>query len=475
MFNDLVVDLGEGPVSVHGQIQQYASNSQLLHPLVSPLLSASLGNLCPLYIVAGDREVLRDEAIYLAHRAANPLRYPVREGLLHSEQQKWQMKTFREATKVHLQLIDEFCHVPTIFTFTPAARYIYQSVGEFAKHVIDQEDEPIPPMHSQDDVISGKEGEASADKSKKSVELAHSTVGLPSACSPKEDGQVKGPELRVKPQEIDLPSPSSLAKHIRLKNTSRQTDVTDKIQRQLDLVRERMDFSARLRSINSDDELSVLSISRDDVGVIKAAPVQRWQTGQSIWETKFSNIYSDVAKQRRKYQKRADLIRSRLRDLGLLDDNFRPRHTSGSRVTVFDVVQHEERPPPSAIAGRYDNSASLALLKAELWRCTCDSPENIRARIWNVAPTRRVIPKEFPRQSAAEQQTSPSKLPIHGLTMWMNMTSYFWVMNTRRARKARNKIIATTGADSLTRSLDVRHRSGGEESRQQEMVPPLSN
>lgn len=74
---------------------------QLSHPLVSPILQGSLGNLCPLYIIAGDREVLRDEIIYLAHKAAYPSQYPTREGALRSSRrQKENAKKFTKPTRV---------------------------------------------------------------------------------------------------------------------------------------------------------------------------------------------------------------------------------------------------------------------------------------------------------------------------------------------------------------------------------------
>jgi hypothetical protein len=52
------------PVEIDTQVQIYATNAQLCHPFVSPVL-AYLGGLCPLYVECGDNEVLRDEIIYL--------------------------------------------------------------------------------------------------------------------------------------------------------------------------------------------------------------------------------------------------------------------------------------------------------------------------------------------------------------------------------------------------------------------------
>jgi acetyl esterase/lipase len=45
------------------QFQFYVENRLLRHPLVSPALSY-LGGLPPLFFVAGDGEVLRDEIVY---------------------------------------------------------------------------------------------------------------------------------------------------------------------------------------------------------------------------------------------------------------------------------------------------------------------------------------------------------------------------------------------------------------------------
>ena len=50
-------------IEVAQQVQLYAPNGLLRHPLVSPALSY-LGGLPPLLFIAGDREVLRDEIIY---------------------------------------------------------------------------------------------------------------------------------------------------------------------------------------------------------------------------------------------------------------------------------------------------------------------------------------------------------------------------------------------------------------------------
>jgi|SRR6266404_7711253 len=50
---------------IEPQVQLYALNSLLKHPLISPALSyLTSSGLPPLFFIAGDREVLQDEVIY---------------------------------------------------------------------------------------------------------------------------------------------------------------------------------------------------------------------------------------------------------------------------------------------------------------------------------------------------------------------------------------------------------------------------
>lgn len=51
-------------LTIEEQIQLYAPNYLLNHPLISPVVSY-LGGMPPLLVIASDKEVLRDEIIYL--------------------------------------------------------------------------------------------------------------------------------------------------------------------------------------------------------------------------------------------------------------------------------------------------------------------------------------------------------------------------------------------------------------------------
>lgn len=59
----LVAETGETLI-IDQQVHLYAQNNLLSHPLISPALSF-LGGLPPLLVIASDKEVLRDEIIYV--------------------------------------------------------------------------------------------------------------------------------------------------------------------------------------------------------------------------------------------------------------------------------------------------------------------------------------------------------------------------------------------------------------------------
>lgn len=116
----LMDDPSTTPLELRAQIQLYATNEygplfdvpngyshhfrQLVHPACSPILQGSLGNLCPLYIIAGNSEALRDEIIYMAHRCATPDAYPVDSSVTNrSERQRNNVEAFKTPTKVSHQ------------------------------------------------------------------------------------------------------------------------------------------------------------------------------------------------------------------------------------------------------------------------------------------------------------------------------------------------------------------------------------
>ena len=131
--HELSIMLDGKLVEIKDQIQMYTSNQLISHPLVSPILQPSLGGLPPLLILTGGGEMLRDEQIYLAHKAANPTKYPPGDKFLDEnplDRNRNQVNRWKP-TDVQLQVWDDLCHVAPTLSFTRPAKYMYRSIAQF--------------------------------------------------------------------------------------------------------------------------------------------------------------------------------------------------------------------------------------------------------------------------------------------------------------------------------------------------------
>ena len=114
----LSLPLSNESLQITTQIQIYAPNHLLAHPLVSPAL-ANLQGLPPLLVLVSDKESLRDEGIFIAHRAAG-------KGVVRKEIEEAYPEMFvgqKEWTpgSVHLQVYDgsfslSFARMPWLTT-----------------------------------------------------------------------------------------------------------------------------------------------------------------------------------------------------------------------------------------------------------------------------------------------------------------------------------------------------------------------
>lgn len=80
--------------------------------------------------MVGGGEILRDEQIYLAHKCANPSKYPPPESTL-DDRGRAQIKKYKP-TDVQIQVWDDLCHVAPTLSFTKPAKYMYRSVSQFS-------------------------------------------------------------------------------------------------------------------------------------------------------------------------------------------------------------------------------------------------------------------------------------------------------------------------------------------------------
>lgn len=245
------------------QVQIYATNRQLIHPLVSPALAASLGGLPPLYILAGNNEALRDEIIWVAHRAAYPDKYPLPPHLarkLHAPYETARRRFDCVPTQVHLQVWDDGVHVMPMFSFVSTAHLMYDAIASFCKAVTGARVTHLPPLPKWEPDTSGPpDGTAYPDDG---------------------PGRTKFPYSKEEP----LKRPTSDA----------------------GMVRERVSVHGVVRPMEPEHLLSALTVPRDRVGVIQAGPAKMFIDANQNFARKFHREPKRIARERSLFRLEAE-------------------------------------------------------------------------------------------------------------------------------------------------------------------------
>ncbi|KAF8076580.1 alpha/beta-hydrolase [Lyophyllum atratum] len=453
------------PLELRSQIQLYAATEQLSHPLVSPILQGSLGNLPPLYIIAGNDELLRDETLVLAHRAAHPAKYPTRRGVLRDgHRQKENAERFTTPTKVHLQVFDGMCHVLTVFSFTPSAKCAYRSIAEFVKHVSNHDAEhlernPFPEFHRpplEIPIESSDDDEPFSVCSPNLKKLGRGHEKTKTNVS--EDDDVKlykrneaNAAQEVKRDEVDMISESE---RINGSDTSNTLDGGNDVRNVL-MVRERVDIRGISRPMEPPDEITALKIPPEQIGIIKEAPTRRWFDGQMEWDRHYTRAGTKVLKSRVRLEAKAAKMLENACRQGLILKREAPPEGLQRTMSVGDRnkierIQDERRwgpldlddeiPPPTAIAKRQDTPEAIALLKKTIYHTAPITHRTVPKMRMSDAVRAAFDPNDDPnkppRQSVSEQQVRTHVIPVHGLRMWDGIVRYFGKETSKKARKS---------------------------------------
>ena len=293
---NLSIVIDDKVVEIKDQIQMYATNQLISHPLVSPILQPSLGGLPPLLILTGGGEVLRDEQVYLAHKAADPSRYPPSEAYIKEHPEARDLITKYKGTNVQIQVWEDLCHVAPTLSFTRPAKYMFRSIAQFGAWALARaqktsieimDDDDVSVISSDSDAESTDEGAADG---RVKVEGAPAANGKrPAGLSSERVGKAGDP----------LPA---FHKH---------------------MIRQTVDRHGTIYPMGPPQKLAGCSMPPNDVGVIKRGPVEKWMLAKKQWESKFAN-------ERRRVQKR------RIQDMS----------------KGYLTFSNDEVPPPSALAGR---------------------------------------------------------------------------------------------------------------------------
>lgn len=293
--HELSIMLDAEVVHIKDQIQMYTTNQLLSHPLVSPVLSPSLGGLPPLLILTGGGELLRDEQIYLAHKAANPSGYPPSEAFLDEHPECRDTINKYKPTDVQLQVWDDLCHVAPTLSFTRPAKYMFRSVSQFGAWALARAQKTEIDIMDDDDV--------SVISSESNTESDSSNMEKPAQTRPKRKTDVAHVRMVAKESvgKAGQPLPPF----------------------QNHMIRQRVDRHGTIFPLEPAASMPALQLSPNEIGVIKPGPVRKWLGAKKEWDTKY-------AKEKRRVQKqRIDEMAKGFQDFG--DD---------------------DAPPPSALAGR---------------------------------------------------------------------------------------------------------------------------
>ena len=296
-------------VHIKDQIQLYTTNQLVSHPLVSPVLQPSLGGLPPLFIVTGGGELLRDEQIYLAHKAAHPSQYPLGEAYLDEYPEARDVVAKWKPTDVQLQVWDDLCHVAPTLSFTRPAKFMYRSIAQFGAWVLARAQKTEIEIMDDDElslisVGSDTDSESDLDKPKQT----RATM---------ENGVVQG-----------------------------GTAANDQVGKAGDalpafkdhMIRQRVNRHGQIFPLDPPASMPALQISANEVGVIKPGPVKKWLSAKKQWDQKY-------AREKRKVQKQ------RAREM----------------AQGFQGFGNDEVPPPSALAGRRGLSMPKEEKKTKSW------------------------------------------------------------------------------------------------------------
>ncbi|PNS15096.1 hypothetical protein CAC42_2325 [Sphaceloma murrayae] len=305
------------------QIQLYATNTLLSHPLVSPALQPSLGGLPPLLIQVGGGELLRDEQVYLAHKAADPANYHAPDAVLDLHDPSRRMASKYPPTKVQLQVWEDLCHVPHTLSFTRPAKHMYRAVAQFGNHIFSQSQATTNPKADTDNlsIISTSTSSSSSDGKRPSRSRGDGTTDPPRSLS----------EGAVPPAALPTTSGdwASVPESTPTTSPEQVSATTPLPAYENNMIRQLISRHGGIFPLPPARLIPALNLPRDTIGTIKEGPVRKWLARKADWDRKF-------AREKRRVQKR------RVDELGRGYSSF-PRDKSEGKA---------ERPPPTALAGR---------------------------------------------------------------------------------------------------------------------------
>ncbi|GAB7337844.1 hypothetical protein MBLNU457_4240t2 [Dothideomycetes sp. NU457] len=318
-------------IEIIDQIQMYATNSLLSHPLVSPVLQPSLGGLPPMLVQAGGGELLLDEQIYLAHKAANPTAFPPGKAVMEANDPEGKILKKYPPTDVYLQVWEDMCHVGHTLSFTRPAKFMYRGVAQFGswcyakaqnKDEVEFKDDASSIISNSDDEDLDDDG-SSTNPSLKKLDRKYTSGSIPVI-------------------ERDPNDPTRIVNRTTTKTSLDKPVATigsrgDPIPPfKNHMIRQRIDRHGVIFPLAPPSSLEALQMDPETIGVIKQGPVRKWRTKKEEWETKYASTKRKVQKQRAKE------IQDGYASFGP-DENPPPTALAGRRTKAMEKMMNKKR------------------------------------------------------------------------------------------------------------------------------------
>lgn len=238
-------------VELKDQIQMYATNQLISHPLVSPVLQSSLGGLPPLQILSGGGEMLRDEQFYIAHKAANPTAYPPGDVYLDEYDPEREILHKYAPTYVQFQVWDDLCHVAPTLSFTRPAKYMFRAISQFGSWAL---------ARAQNAEVEIVDEESLSPISSSGTESSEGLRGVHNPGVPRTGTGISFVGKAGDPLPV-------FSQH---------------------MIRERVDKRGRTYPLDPPSSYPVLDIPPAQVGAINPELIRKWLAAKHEWDIKFS-------------------------------------------------------------------------------------------------------------------------------------------------------------------------------------------
>lgn len=335
---DYVVEVDGEPFTLTDQVNMYAPNLQLTYPLVSPVHAATLGGLCPCQVVVGGGELLRDEQIYLAHKMADPTKYPLSSEIVALNKERPADVDKFPPTDVELLIFDDGPHAAPTLGHIDIAKHQYRAVSQFAAWAL---------ARAQGVAVEIEDYRGTRTPS------SRAGSGLTTATSSIQDEIHVGvlpvgnlSKVRQHPSvaaalSSDFNTISKEERYVGLNCGDTLPPFEDH------MVRYRVDRRGKLYSLEPPSQIGALQMPIDDIGRVKGEALKGWIRFREELDAKFA-----AEKRKGKFNFMRDSIWILMLNTILTScpTVFQKRQNQARKGYI--PVPNGEIPPPSALVGR---------------------------------------------------------------------------------------------------------------------------